>query len=238
MVLSWFDRNWPAVTTSKDRYEFVGINDFIFDHIRQGGIKDPTIIDVGCSTGIAIKNTVEILRKQAFNSYVIGINASKTIKSKAEKNVDRFINKDVLDVESLDSTADIVICHKAAIFVRGTRRADIIRKCATFLKDSGILITDVDCYPQRTFMENMLRFSRHLWYQIPAADCLKHGIKNIRREYDRRANTTIKEGVFKKTKAEAISYADEIMTGWEKRSDRWKRWWQFRIFMLGLVFSF
>jgi len=229
--------NWSVNITSKDRYEFTGITDFAVDHLKQQGIKKPTIIDVGCSLGIAMRKTAEIMKMSEFYPYTIGIDASKNVRSKAEKNLDRFINRDVLDIDDQEGTADVVICSKAAIYVLGTRRAAIIRKCASFLKDNGILITDVDCYQARTFRENAYRFLKFLWYQVPSDKCFKQGITNIHREYARRANTTIKEDVFKKTKHEAMSYVDDIIEGWEKRSPRWKQWWRFRILMLGLAYS-
>jgi len=224
--------NWSIIITSEDRYEFTGITEFTVDHLKEQGIKRPTIIDVGCSTGIAMRKTAEIMRISEFDPYTIGIDASKNVKSKAEKNLGKFINRDVIDVDDQENTADVVICSRAAIFVLGTRRADIIRKCASFLKDNGILITDVDCYPIRTFRENAHRLLRFLWYQVPTGECFKQGIKNIGREYDRRANTTIRDDVFKKTKHEAMSYVDEIIKGWEKRSPRWKLWWKFKILIL------
>lgn len=229
--------NWSVNTTSKNRYEFTGINKLIIDHLSQQKIPNPIIIDVGCSTGIALKETSEAMKRLSYKPYTIGIDQSKNVKSKAERNLCRFINSDVKDVDDLENTADVVICSKAAIYILGTRRSEIVRKCASFLKSSGILITDVDCYPPRTIVENTYRFLRSQWYMIPSIDCLTHGITNIAYEYWKRANTTIREDIFKMTKNEAISYADEIIHGWEKRSPRWKRWWQFRVFMLGLIFS-
>src|SRR5574340_655579 len=116
------NRNWSIFVTSEDRYEFTGINDFIINHLKQQGVKKPITIDVGCSTGIAMKKTAKIMRALEFNPYTIGIDASKSVNSKAEKNLDKFINRDVLDVDHQNDVADVVICSKAAIFVLGTRR--------------------------------------------------------------------------------------------------------------------
>lgn len=229
------DRNWSINITSPDRYEFTGITDFAVNYLKQQGTKRPIIIDVGCSFGTAMKKTTKIIRTLEFDPYTIGIDASKRVKPKAEQNFDEFINKDVLTVDGKEDTADIVICSRMAIYVIGSRRTDIIKKCVSFLKDGGILITDVDCYPPRSLSENVYRFLRFLWYQVPFdAECFKHGIKNIGREYNRRANIPIREGVFKKTKHESISYVDEIINGWEKRSHRWKTWWGFKILILAI----
>lgn len=231
------NRNWPVVITSKGRYEFTGITDFAIEHLRQQRIKKPVIIDVGCSSGIAMKKSAETMKIAGFDPFTIGIDASKSVKSKAEKNLDKFIDRDVLEVDDQENTADVVICSKAAIYILGIRRADIIRKCASLLKNNGILITDVDCFPPRTFGENTIRFLKLFFDLIPTAECFKHGIKNIGREYDRSSNITIKKDVFKMTKNEAVSYVDEIIKGWQKRSPKWKRWWEFRILMVGLTFS-
>lgn len=231
------NRNWPVVVTSKDRYEFTGITDFAVEHLKQQGVNRPIMIDVGCSFGIAMKKAAETMRMMGFDPFTIGIDVSKSVKSKAEKNLDKFINRDVLEVDNQEGMADVVICSKAAIYVLGMRRADIIRKCASFLKDNGILITDVDCYPPRTFGENAIRFLKLFLDLVPTVECFKHGIKNINREYGQSSNATIKKDVFKKTKNETMSYVDEIIKGWEKRSPKWKRWWGFRILMVGLTFS-
>lgn len=231
------NRNWPVVVTSSDRYEFTGILDFAIEHLKQGGIKRPTIIDVGCSFGIAMKKASEIMKISGIDPFTIGIDTSKSVKSKAEKNLDQFIDRDVLEVYNQEGIADIVICSKAALYILGTQRADIIRKCASFLKDDGILITDVDCYPPRTVGENTTRFLKLCLSTIPTVGCFKHGIKNFNREYGRSSNVIIREDVFKKTKNEAMSYADEIIQGWEARSPKWKHWWEFRILISGLAFS-
>lgn len=231
------NRNWSVNITSKNRYEFTGINKLVIDHLNQKKISNPIIIDVGCSTGIALKKTFEAMKRSSYNPYTIGIDQSKYVKSKAEGNLSRFINRDALDVDDLENTADVVICSKAAIYILGAKRSAIIRKCASFLKRDGILITDVDCFPPRTIAENTYRFLRAQWYSIPSIDCFKHGVTNITFECERRANTIIKGDVFKMTKNEATSYADEIIRGWQKRSPEWKKWWQFRILMLGLAFS-
>lgn len=227
-----FNRNWNIHMTSKDRYEFTGVLDLAINHLQHKGIKAPIIIDVGCSSGVAIERAAYKMKTLKFNPYTIGIDPVKTQRKKAEKNLDVFINKDVFEVYDKYESADIVICSKAAIFVEGHIREAIIRKCVSFLKENGILITDVDCFPPRSLREQMFRISRPLWYLVPTLECFKYGIKNIEREYAKRANTTIREDVFKKTKQDAISYADEIISGWNKRSPNWKRWWKFKILLL------
>lgn len=224
-----FNRNWNIHITSKDRYEFTGILDLAINHLQLQRIKDPIIIDVGCSTGEAMERASHKMKTLKINPHTIGIDPAKTVRKKAEKNLDVFINKDVFKVIDRDESADIVICSKAAIFVEGSVREAIIRKCISFLKENGILITDVDCFPPRSLEKHMFIISRHLWHIVPTLGCFKHGIKNVTKEYSKRANTTIRESVFMKTKQDAISYADKIILGWNERSTTWKRWWKFKI---------
>ncbi len=233
-----FNRNWNVHVTSKYRYESTGIFDLSINHLQNERITNPIIIDVGCSYGQAIKWTSFLMKKQKFNPWTIGIDGAKTVKKQAEKNLDEFIAKDVFEVVDRDGSVDIVICHKAAIFVVGSRREAIIRKCTSFLKANGILITDVDCFQSRTMGDSVLRFLKHLKYQVPTPSCFKHGIKNFGREYDKRVNTRIRIDVFKLSKQEAVLYADNIIHGWENRSHAWKWWWKFRISTLMFIFTF
>jgi len=226
-----FDKNWKINVTFKDRYETTGIKDFVINHLQQRDIGNPIIIDVGCSYGIAFERVFSILRTLGFHPYTIGIDASKKVRKKAEKIFDEFISEDVLNVCGKENVADIVICSKAAIFVTGTRRTAIIKKCTSFLKEDGIMITDVDCYPPRTLRTNIVRVMRLAWFQIPTLYCFKQAIrKNFYREYNKRRDTTIREDVFKLTKEESIAYTEKILQGWNNRSAKWKMWWKFKIY--------
>lgn len=224
-----FDNNWKLNVTSKYRYESTGIKDFVINHLQQNNITNPIIVDVGCSYGIALEWIMSFDNLSRFNPYTIGIDSSKKVRKKAEKVFDEFVNEEVQKVSGRENIADIVICHKAAIFVIGTRRVEIIKKCASFLKKDGILITDVDCYPPRTVFTNTFRFLRSLWFQIPTKIWFQYGIRNIRRGYNIGINTAIREDVFKLSKEESVTYVEEILQGWNSRSKIWKLWWRFKI---------
>ncbi len=225
-----FDKNWKVNVTSKYRYEATGVKDFIINHVQQNKIKNPVIIDVGCSYGIALEWVMTYFDSSNIKPHIIGIDASKNVRKKAEKIFDEFINTEVQKISGREKTADIVICHKAAIFVIGTRRAEIIKKCHSFLKNDGILITDVDCYPPSSLFISPFRILKSLWYLVPNASCFKHGLRNFRRMYDIRMNTLIRKGVFKLSKEEAKAYAEKILQGWNSRNQLWKLWWRFIVF--------
>ena len=141
-----FDKTWNT------RYDEMGIT----GHIRQyannhHGVLD--VIDVGCSTGISTKTTQECLSEHGINIKTTGIDSSLTVKSKAIKNLNHFEPENIfsskLDVYA--GKADVVICvnvvnwfynmlNKFPFFNRDS--IGIIKRCLTFLKNDGILITD------------------------------------------------------------------------------------------------
>ena len=144
--------NWSNTHTDKERYEKVGILDDMTKYFTYEKIVSPTIIDACCSNGMAIQYSVNKLKNElGITPFVIGIDISKDVKKYAEKNVDEFINSDILNVDNKKSSADIVICHKAAIYIHGDQRSKIIQKCSTFLKKDGLLITDADDFLLSTF---------------------------------------------------------------------------------------
>ena len=107
-------------------------------------INEPYIIDVGCSSGDALKWASSKLERDGYKSYTVGIDISGKVAKKAGKNLDKFVLKDVLDVDDLDGKADIVVCHRAIVYVDASVKSEIIRKCGDFLKDDGVLITEND----------------------------------------------------------------------------------------------
>ena len=65
-----------------------------------GDIKNAVVIDVGCSNGKAVLGSKQCLFKHGIDIYAIGIDIStrKNIITNAEKNLDEFVNKNVLEV--------------------------------------------------------------------------------------------------------------------------------------------
>ncbi|MCA2004073.1 MAG: hypothetical protein LDL06_04855, partial [Candidatus Nitrosotenuis sp.] len=64
-----FNRNWSIHITSKDRYEHTGILELAIKHLQHQKIKNPIIIDVGCSTGEAMERAAHNMKKLKFNPH-------------------------------------------------------------------------------------------------------------------------------------------------------------------------
>lgn len=198
-----FNRNWNIHITSKDRYEHTGILELAIEHLRQQKIKNPIIIDVGCSTGAAMERAASNMKALKFNPYTIGIDAAKKVRKKAEKNLDLFINKDVFEVFDNEESADIVICSKAAIFVDGPRREAIIRKCIGFLKKMGYLLQMLIVFRLDHQENKCLEFLDifGIWFQLLSVlnmelkilkkSMLKEQIPQSEKGYSRKQNKTL-----------------------------------------------
>ncbi|MCV0411392.1 class I SAM-dependent methyltransferase [Nitrosarchaeum sp.] len=212
---------WPINHTFADRYVVTGITNLILEHVTNSK-KKLIIIDVGCSKGVAMKYAQNYLEQKNIKSVTIGIDVSKNIVNDAKKNLNEFINKDVLHVDDCDEKADVVICSKAIIFVTGEIRYNIIKKCSKFLKNDGILITDVDCFEKSNLLDELRLFQ----YIIPSFSCFKNGLSRFYEEYRMRFYTPLRKKMKKKSKSDAINYAEAILSGWQSLSSLQKLDWK------------
>ncbi|BDQ30602.1 hypothetical protein NZNM25_07560 [Nitrosopumilus zosterae] len=216
--------NWPINYTFEDRYELTGITDFVLDYANNSK-KKLIILDVGCSSGIAMKYVQDYLKQKNIETFTIGIDISKNVVKDASKNLDKFINEDLLNVNDFVKKADVVICSKAAIFVTGEIRYKIIRKCSDFLKNDGILITDVDCFEKSKLSDDL----RDFLCEFPTWSCFKNGIGKFSKEFRRRQNIPYKKKMKKMSKDEGSKYADEILSAWNSFSFFKKLDWKISI---------
>lgn len=176
---------------------------------------------MGCSKGIAMKYAQDYLKQKNIESFTVGIDVSENITKEANENLNEFINKDVLKVDDCIEKADIVICSKMAIFVTGEVRSKIIKKCSEFLKNDGILITDVDCYEKPKLIEEI----NSVQYILPTLSCFKKGWN----EYRMRFYTPLRKKIKKKHKIDALNYSQEILSGWQNLSFLQKLDWKLTI---------
>lgn len=217
--------NWIINHTFKDRYVLTGITNLILEHTKDSK-KKLVIIDVGCSKGIAMKYAQDYLQQKNVESFTVGIDVSENIADEANKNLDDFINKDVLKVDDYVEKADIVICSKMAIFVTGEVRHKIIKKCSELLKNDGMLITDVDCFEKSKLIEELILVQ----YMLPTLSCFKNGIRGFYEEYRIRFYTPLRKKMKKKYKDDALNYAKEILSGWQNLSFLQKWDWKLTIY--------
>lgn len=201
------DGNWSINYTFADRYELTGITDFILEYTKEAK-NELVIIDVGCSKGSAMKYAQDFLKQKKINSFTIGFDFSKNIVNDAKKNLNEFVNQDVTRINNYDEKADIVICSKAAIFVTGKIRYNIIKKCSELLKNDGVLITDVDCFEKTSLLDELRLFQ----YIFPSPSCFKNGLKGFYKEWRRRQHTRLRKKMKKMDKITAFNYAQQILT--------------------------
>ena len=131
---------WNKTTTWKNRYNTFGVTGLI----QRFGKTELCVMDVGCSKGVAIKHCQKTLQKQGIAIKTIGVDGKEEVWDEAEKNVDRLIRHDAAEVDGYDGTADVVVCMNAIRFIHHKDKKDVLKKCVAFLKDDGMLITNVE----------------------------------------------------------------------------------------------
>lgn len=227
-----FDSNWPATITFADRYGLTGITDLVTDYVRKSGKKRLVIIDVGCSTAVALKRLQNEMKTAGIEAYTIGIDLSKKVKREAEKNVDEFINMDILKIDNKRFTADIVICSKMAIYVSAKRRSNILLKSSELLKNDGALITDVDYYEKISFLET-LKYLQYFW---PSFGSMKYGFRKWHEEWMRRVNLPYKKKMrMIISRKNALDYPRLILEGWNKLKWYKKLYWYSAILLMRIL---
>lgn len=219
--------NWASSYTAPLRYSYWGITEFALEYAEKTGKTSLTILDVGCSTGVASADMKSKLVARGVSVKLIGVDVNPDIADMARQNLDEFILADILEMDSEAlPRADMVICSFAAIFVEAWRRSRMIQKCALALKPDGRLITNADRF-QRASFGHQLGISA---YRLGAAGQFSHGIRaflgeNRERAYQvRKKRTYVVDG-----RESALDHADQIMEGWG-RLDPLSKWaWLFHI---------
>ena len=131
---------WNKTTTWKNRYNDFGVTGLI----QRLDKTELCVMDVGCSKGVAVKHCQKTLQKQGIAIKTIGVDGKKEVWDEAEKNIDQLIRHDADEVNGYDGTADVVVCMNAIRFIRPKDKKDVLKKCVAFLKDDGVLITNVE----------------------------------------------------------------------------------------------
>jgi 2-polyprenyl-3-methyl-5-hydroxy-6-metoxy-1,4-benzoquinol methylase len=146
--------HWSSNYTFPERYDETGIDDRIIEFAKKKNKTSLDILDVGCSNGIAAKCMKSRLKERGLTVTITGIDRSSKMEKEARQNLDRFILGNVLEINA-NPEFDIVICSKMALFVDHKLRAEIISKCAKFLRDDGGLVTDANCYEITSTIQNI-----------------------------------------------------------------------------------
>lgn len=163
-------------TTAETRYDNMGISGYIYQHVKNEFIEKPIVIDVGCSDGRALSECKRCLIEKNIDIYTIGIDPYCDI-TKSQPNLDKFICKDVIDVDDYQGEADVVICANVInTFYYTLTRLKLLKReyskifqCSEkFLKTDGILITDAPSrIPQRFGKKLSIRHDFHKYPLCP-----------------------------------------------------------------------
>lgn len=79
------DDFWKDYFTTEDRYAVFGIQSLTLDFLKKKNGKNPRILDVGCSSGIAFKSLKIFLTKNGYRPYAEGIDINEKVIKKARK---------------------------------------------------------------------------------------------------------------------------------------------------------
>ena len=141
------DFQWQFTTTWTRRYKEDGVTKCVEDYISKIGRRDLDVLDVGCSTGIALRTMQEdIQSKYGITLRTTGIEPNSSVQQRAEKNVDNLYKDRIQNITVPSKRFDIVICNKVAYLARPDDQSNMISYCAKFLKTEGGLVTDLGCY--------------------------------------------------------------------------------------------
>jgi SAM-dependent methyltransferase len=146
-------------------------------------------------------------------SSIIGVDMNRKAAAKAVANLSGIKVGDILTLGSNElSSADVVICSFAALWVTADRRYRIIRRCAEQLKADGVLVTNARLFgrPGRQKPVNSMR------YWLSAIPMLSRGWPEFKAEVIeclvelRKTNS-----VAIREQDEALAYAENIKDSWD-----------------------
>lgn len=218
-----FEDNWTPRFTYPERYDEIGVTDRVSENL-QHGIRELSILDVGCSHGVAARSLKSTLLAKGMSVFVTGIDPSFKVKADAERNLDKFINDDVVNVDPSLYPADIVVLCNVVHYLSAKKKATMIRKCAEFLRDeNSILITNTPTFETTSTFHDSKIFLQDYW---KLHESVTGGPRNFYLhlkaiEHERKLR---KMFIFKGKEA-ANRYADKILDTWEASSMGQKFGW-------------
>ncbi len=224
-----FDSNWTVNTTSSSRYRDNGVTHHVVDYARATQNRALTVIDVGCSYGVAAKGMKTDLAASAIGAYIIGVDPSEKVRKAAASNLDRFDPRDILKVDVNDlPLADVVTCMFVALWVGPERRFKIVHRCAEQLTEDGILVTNALPFPQVKYLTgvDLIR------YRVESLPALANGWKSFKEQLtQQREELARRQSVPIRGRAAALAYAEGIRQSWADLSSLGKAKWYITLFM-------
>ncbi|MGA2574045.1 MAG: class I SAM-dependent methyltransferase [Candidatus Methanomethylicaceae archaeon] len=224
--------NWPADFTFPERYYVCGIFDAIEEFCYRTNRRYIDIVDVGCSTGVALLDLKTRLQSLGISSHVRGIDCSQQVEEAGGQNLVEFILGDITKMGNPDHAADVVICWAVANNVTPKHRAEILDASSKYVKADGMLITSANCFESTKLSIVMMEW---IHSRFPLGS-LRNGFKAFRKESDSRQieifvrrNRHILFG-----SVACAQYPFSVIEGWKKRDPIYRSVW---IMHLAAIFS-
>ena len=140
---------WYPTRTHRTRYVvYSGRHDGssdIFELIRERSCRTAgpslSILDVGCSTGVAAAYLKEKLLEAGLKVSVSGIDPAPEVFKDARRNLDRFYEGSIGDAR-IEEKFDIVLCARLLRFAFPREQKRLVRACAECCAPGGVLVID------------------------------------------------------------------------------------------------
>jgi Zn-dependent protease with chaperone function/SAM-dependent methyltransferase len=208
----FLDRNWRVNFTKPKRYRSNGITYRVLDYAIR--VKKPalTVVDVGCSYGIASKTMKDDLAKKGINVTVYGVDVSERVRERAQANLDYFIGGDITTIPPTAlPEADVVICSFAINLVSPEIKYNVIRSCASLLKTEGVLVTNAFPYV-RVKLPTPMQFFGAYCRALPS---MRSGWAAFATEHEKWKQSLLKSRSLSVVgRNPALRYAEQIRDTW------------------------
>lgn len=168
------NKNWYSSYTYPKRYADIGVITRIGQYLlKEDTLEEVSVLDVGCSTGIASKHMKDFFMSNYVKMHVTGIDTRQIVKKMAESNLDCFILGDILTTK-IQKKFDVIICTRMLLNMSIERKEEALRKIATMMKPNGCFVTDVYNYKTTTWKQF---FSGMLYDLIKIIKKSRYGIR-------------------------------------------------------------
>lgn len=226
--------NWHSSFTYPERYFDIGVAEHLSKYLLQDeNQKDVlSVLDVGCSTGIALKTTKEFFNKYGIKLDVTGIDVRNVVKDAAEKNLDSFILGDFFEID-LPKRFDVIICTNMLLNMKLEKIVNALKKMALLLTPNGCLITNTDSF---TTTSTKKEFLTQLDYSFKLLKSMKYGWNGIYQEFRRQEHDMI----VRRMKSfvgenQVFLFVDLMLKNWNELSQRDKNFLVFAEYLCRLL---
>lgn len=208
----FLDTNWRVNFTKPKRYRSNGITFHVLDYATGEKKSTLTVIDVGCSYGVAAKTVKADLAKRGIDATVYGVDVSERVRKKAQTNLDYFIGGDITTIPSTAlPEADVVICSFAINLVSPEIKYNVVRSCARFLKAEGVFVTNAFPYEHVKLPTSVQFFGAYV-RALPSA---RGGWTAFATEHEKRKQSLLKRRSRSIIGRDAaLRYANHVRDSW------------------------